>query len=235
MVSSTARVENSSQMDEYSRTPNGLIPIQHLAASITKAASKQTFYTIRLLVDRNRAADAYRAYAYFRWVDDMLDERLSTLSERLSFIERQHMLFECACQDEFSAFGASEEYMLADLVRSDKQLNSGLQIYMRNMLAVMAFDAERRGRLISQQELDSYTRHLATAVTEALHYYVGHGQFAPCDETRYLAVSAAHITHMLRDTVEDIAVGYYNIPHEFLHAHGINPHDIQSIVASDWV
>ena len=43
------------------------------ASSITKAASKQTYYTIRFLVDRERVDDAYRAYAYFRWVDDVLD------------------------------------------------------------------------------------------------------------------------------------------------------------------
>ena len=51
-----------------------------LASSITKAASKQTYYTIRFLVDRERVADAYRAYAYFRWVDDTLDSDNLALS-----------------------------------------------------------------------------------------------------------------------------------------------------------
>ena len=37
-----------------------------LAESITWAASKQTYLTIRYLVDRDRVADAYRTYAYFR-------------------------------------------------------------------------------------------------------------------------------------------------------------------------
>jgi phytoene/squalene synthetase len=103
------------------------------------------------------------------------------------------------------------------------------------MMAVMAFDADRKGRLISQQELDDYTRHLATAVTEALHYFIGHNQFAPHDETRYLAVTAAHITHMLRDTCEDIAAGYYNIPCEFIEAHGIAPQDVKSSAYREWV
>ena len=44
-----------------------------LAAAITKSASKQTYYTIRFFVDRGRVDDAYRAYGYFRWVDDVLD------------------------------------------------------------------------------------------------------------------------------------------------------------------
>jgi hypothetical protein len=47
--------------------------ITNLASSITKAGSYQTYYTIRFLVDRERVDDAYRAYAYFRWVDDVLD------------------------------------------------------------------------------------------------------------------------------------------------------------------
>ncbi len=50
---------------------NPMIP--NPASIITKAASKQTYYTIRFLVDRARLEDAYRAYAYFRWVDDVLD------------------------------------------------------------------------------------------------------------------------------------------------------------------
>ncbi|MGA8393069.1 MAG: hypothetical protein WB775_13160, partial [Burkholderiaceae bacterium] len=43
---------------------------------------------------------------------------------------------------------------------------------------------------------------VATAVTEALHTFIGHNQDTPRDETRYLAATAAHITHMLRDTFE---------------------------------
>ncbi len=63
------------------------------------------------------------------------------------------------------------------------------------MMLVMNFDVRRRGTLISQVQLNEYTRWLAIAVTEAMHYFIGRGAFAPRDETRYLAVSAAHITH----------------------------------------
>ena len=44
-----------------------------LARSITLAASKQTYYTARLLVDRDLVDDFFRAYAYFRWADDIVD------------------------------------------------------------------------------------------------------------------------------------------------------------------
>ena len=65
-----------------------------LAASITKSASKQTYYTIRLFVDRERAADAYRAYGYFRWVDDVIDDEAGSVVERIAFVSRQRSLLE---------------------------------------------------------------------------------------------------------------------------------------------
>ena len=63
-----------------------------LAASITRTASKQTYYTIRLLVDDGLVDDAYRAYGYFRWVDDWLDQETRPRAERLAFVKRQQTL-----------------------------------------------------------------------------------------------------------------------------------------------
>jgi phytoene/squalene synthetase len=213
-----------------------------LASSITKAASQQTYYTIRFLIDRERVADAYRAYAYFRWVDDTLDAGPSSAliatagaARRIAFLERQRSLLEKCYRGESLPDATAEENMLVELVKHDHEKNSGLQSYLRNMMQVMDFDAKRRGRLISQSELNEYTRWLASAVTEAMHYFIGHGCFSPHDETRYLAVTAAHITHMLRDTYDDVQAGYYNIPREVLEANHIQPHDIHSKGYRRWV
>ena len=241
MLSNPATLDDNQYMDwprpnSAMKTLQGDLDASHrLSAHITKAASKQTYYTIRWLVDRDRTADAYRAYAYFRWLDDTLDESVSESARDIALVERQRALVEGAYRGEWSHDLALEEHMLLDLIQSDRESDSGLQAYIRNMMAVIGFDAQRRGQLISQQELDDYTRHLAIAVTEVLHYYIGHSQFAPRDETRYHAVTAAHITHMLRDTYEDIAAGYYNIPREVLDAHGIVPWEVQSLAYQDWV
>jgi phytoene/squalene synthetase len=213
------------------------------AAAITRAASKQTFYTVRFLVDRDRVDDAYRAYAYFRWVDDVLDAETPSGSvpsdgeacERKVFLERQKSLLERCLRGEAPRDVNLQETMLVELVRHNGDQNRGLHAYLRNMMRVMEFDAGRRGRLISQVELDAYTRWLAIAVTEALHHFVGHGAFAPHGETRYLAVSAAHITHMLRDTYADARAGYYNVPREVLEAHHLGPEDVQSVAYRAWV
>ncbi len=123
-----------------------------------------------------------------------------------------------------------EEQMLVDLIQNDRGIrgHSGLRTYIHNMMAVMDFDAERRGRLISHNELNVYARTLAVAVTEALHYFIGHNCYSPRSEDRYLAVTAAHITHMLRDTLDDNAAGYFNIPREYLEANEISPFDVES-------
>ena len=205
------------------------------ASPITKAASKQTYYTIRFLVDRERVDDAYRAYGYFRWVDDTLDAEVATGSERSAFIERQKSLLETCIRGQVPRDANIQETMLVELVHSDRGTNSGLQAYLRNMMLVMDFDVRRRGTLISRVELNQYTRWLAIAVTEAMHYFIGHGAYAPRDQTRYLAVSAAHITHMLRDTYDDLRAGYYNIPREVLEANQIGPHDVQSEAYRAWV
>jgi hypothetical protein len=205
------------------------------AFAITKAASKQTYYTIRFLVDCERVEDAYRAYGYFRWVDDILDADSGSESERRAFVERQKSLLESCYRGESPQDVNIQEKMLVELVQRNQDTNSGLEVYLRNMMQVMDFDVRRRGRLVSQAELNEYTRWLASAVTEAMHYFIGNGAFAPQEETRYLAVSAAHITHMLRDTFDDLQAGYYNIPLEVLEANHLGPQDVHSDSYRAWV
>ncbi len=207
----------------------------NMAAAITRAASKQTYYTIRFLVDDGLVDYAYQAYAYFRWVDDWLDQGSRPQPERLAFLKRQQVLLDCLYAGDIPAEMTSQEHMLATLIWYDPDPKSGLHAYLRNMMAVMAFDAQRRGQFVSRRELNAYTRWLAVAVTEALHYFIGHNCASPDGETRYLAVTGAHITHMLRDTLEDVEAGYYNIPREAASAGRITPEDVTGDAYRAWV
>ena len=215
--------------------PNNLEANQRLAATITRSASKQTYYTICFLVDRGLMADAYRAYGYFRWVDDQLDQNGMEKRERLIFVKRQKSLIDQCYRGEWPHHLSAEESLLVELIRSERGKGSGLQSYIRNMMAVMSFDAGRRGLLISEVELNQYTHSLAVAVTEAMHYFIGHGCIAPQDQTRYLAVTGAHITHMLRDTLEDVEAGYFNIPREVVESRQMDPRDVHSEPYRNWI
>jgi phytoene/squalene synthetase len=206
-----------------------------LGETITKQASSQTYYTIRFLVDRERVEDAFRAYGYFRWVDDVLDSDGGTAASRQAFLERQAALLESCYRGELPREVEMQEEMLVELVKHDQEKNSALQSYLRNMMAVMRFDARRRGTLVSQAELNEYTRWLSIAVIDALRYFIGHDEHFPRDETRYLAVSAAHIIHMLRDSYDDVQAGYFNFPREVLDAYAISPFDIDSPACCKWV
>lgn len=208
---------------------------RHLAEDITKSASKQTYYTIRFFVDQDRVADAYRAYGYFRWLDDVIDEETGSGADGIAFVNRQRSLLESCYRGEIPNELCAEERMLVDLVRNNSEQPSGLRTYLFNMMDVMAMDAKRRGQIISQSELFEYSHKLAKSVTEALYYFIGHDDPSPTHEARYMAVTAAHITHMLRDTLEDVKNGYFNIPQEYLQARGISPQDVTSQAYRDWV
>jgi phytoene/squalene synthetase len=213
-----------------------------LAAAITRAASRQTYYTIRFLVDRARRADAYRAYAYFRWVDDVLDGGAARScvelprAERLAFVDREQALLEACLGGESPDPACPEEAILVDLLRRADPGDFELRSYLRHMMRVMVFDARRRGRLITSQELDDYTRSLAIAVTDAMHHFIGHASVgAPDDPDRIRAATGAHILHMLRDTDTDVRAGYFNTPREVLEAFSLGPGDVRCDAYRAWV
>jgi phytoene/squalene synthetase len=207
----------------------------NLHAEITYRASKQTYYTIRFLADNDREQDAFRAYAYFRWLDDLLDTDVTSQQEKTALLTQQQSILEACYQGKDTDISYPEEQMLVELVRNDSETSSGLQLYLCNMMAVMAFDVERRGRLITQAELTQYTNLLATAVTEYMFYFIGHCNQPPSSVNRYLAVQGAHITHMLRDMLDDIDIGYINLPAELIDGDQISPDVLQSPKFQKWV
>ena len=206
-----------------------------LARSITKLSSKQTYLTARLLADRNLADDCMRAYAYFRWADDMIDVSIQSSSERTTFINRQKMLIDHLYMGDRPIGITPEEEMLADLVAHDRGSDSGLRSFIHNFMAVIEFDALRRGRQVSRKELDVYTTWLATAVMDGLQYFIGNGHPHPKTMDRTQAVVGAHIAHMLRDTLEDVPAGYINIPLEEIRERNIRIEDPDSDVFRAWV
>lgn len=206
-----------------------------LARRITWRESKQSFFTMHLLVDRDLVDDSYRAYAYFRWADDVVDEVLTTREERLAFIGAQRALIEGLYAGRRPENLQAMEVLLADLIQHDRQPRSRLRSYIENFLAIIEFDAERRGQGISEAELRGYTDRLALAVTDAIQYFIKNGHPYLEDERRTAGARAAHITHMLRDMRKDVSAGYSNIPREYLESHGITPEDVDSPAFRDWV
>jgi phytoene/squalene synthetase len=209
--------------------------IATLARSITWTGSKQTYYIARLMVDRPLMNDFYQAYAYFRWADDVIDVSAQSDDERISFVKRQRALIEGLYRNEPQTNLTTEEEILADLVRRDCGENRGLESFIHNMFAIIEFDAFRKGKLVSRQELEWYTQTLGKAVVDGLQYFIGNGHPYPMSVDRTLAAVAAHITHLLRDALSDMADGFINIPREYVQAHDIDLADVDSSAFRDWV
>ncbi len=212
-----------------------LVDTAQLARSITRESSKQSYYTACFLADKDLVDDCLKAYAYFRWADDVVDILSPSRSERLAFIARQKKLI----ADLYSmrpVNGLSpEEEMIAELIRNDRCENSGLKSFIHNFFAIIEFDAQRKGRTISEEELKWYATRLGIAVTDAIQYFVCNEHAYPDAENRYHAATAAHITHMLRDMRADIAEGYINVPLEYIDEHDLDPEDVGNAAFRAWV
>jgi phytoene/squalene synthetase len=206
-----------------------------LAHSITWNGSKQSYLTARLLADRDLVDDCLRAYAYFRWADDVIDISSQSGAERTAFIARQKMLIGNLYRGERPADLCPQEVMLVDLIAHDRGPESGLRSFIHNFMAVIEFDANRKGRLVTRHQLTAYTDWLATAVMDGIQYFIGNGHPYPTTPDRTLAVVGAHLVHMLRDTLEDLPVGFVNIPAEDIQSDGIRLEDVESESFRLWV
>ena len=88
---------------------------------------------------------------------------------------------------------------------------------------------------IGEQELDWYVSTLGKSVTDGLLYFIGNGCEYPDTGNRYLAGTAAHISHLLRDTAQDNRDGFFNIPREYLEETGIERGDVDHPAYKTWV
>jgi phytoene/squalene synthetase len=206
-----------------------------LAREITRSGSIQTYYTAKLVVDKDLVDDFCRAYAYFRWIDDVIDVTTRSPKERLDFTNKQSQLIEDLYAKKTVADLQPEEEILQDLIANDRSENSGLQSFIRNMFAIIEFDAHRKGRLIKEVELDWYVSTLGKSVTDGLLYFIGNGCPYPNNPLRYQAGIAAHISHLLRDNQQDTLDGFFNIPEEYLQQHDLQPDDVDNPAYKNWV
>ncbi len=206
-----------------------------LARSIVRDCSRQTYFTARLLVDRDLEDDFHRGYAYFRWADDVVDLAARSHDECIAFIDRQRDLIDASYRGERPADLTPEEEMVADLIGHDRGKDSGLQSFIRKFLAVIEFDARRRGRPITEEELAWYSDHMGRSVTDGIQYFIANGHPYPSSDGKYLAATAAHVTHMLRDLIADVPEGFGNVPREYLAAHGIDYDGIRGPEVTAWV
>jgi phytoene/squalene synthetase len=209
--------------------------IDNYAKTIVRESNKLTYLIIHLLVDKNLRSDCFKAYAYFRWFDDMIDDTTDSTDEIMMLISRQKTIIYGAYDQKTQSAESIEEEILIDLINNDNKQESFLKSYILNFFSIIEFDAARKGEYINEQKLKWYSETVGKAVTDCIFYFIGNHIDYPERENRYLAAEAAHITHMLRDYREDIKTGYFNIPNEYLIEKKITIDDINCDEFRHWV
>ena len=200
--------------------------INKLAEKITKDSSGQTYWTIKFMVDRDRQQDSFKAYAYLRWIDDQIDEKLKTEAECVQFMKRQKQIVQAAYQGSRLPKLVNEEQMVVELIVKNRTNNPRLKSFVVNFVEVIDFDAGRKNRQVTKEKLEWYSDLVAKAVTDGIMHFIDHGVQYPATREKYLAARGAHIAHMLRDMFEDEKEGFINIPGEYLRQHNLKPLEV---------
>ncbi len=206
-----------------------------LAREITRKSSLQTYLTIKLLVDRGMAESAYRAYAYFRWLDDEIDTNLKTSQERAKLIKRQKEIITSLYEGGNIHDLTPEEEMLRELIDTDTRPKSKLKSYITKFFSIIEFDAQRYNKTVGEKDLCWYSKTIGEAVTDCIQYFIGSTDGYTDSPNKYKAAIAAHIVHLLRDLKKDIQSGFINIPREYLEKKGIDILDINDQKIGEWV
>jgi phytoene/squalene synthetase len=206
-----------------------------LARNITYKNSRETYFIIKLLVDKPLINDAYKAYAYFRWMDDMADDVITDSTERLKFVARQKKLINNAYNGIFIKTKFPEEELILNLIKYNSQKKSLLHSYVVNFYSIIAFDAKRHGKLVTDKQLEWYSNRIGVAVTDCISFFIGNSTSPTPGMAQYKAATAAHIVHMLRDLKEDIPHGFINISKEFLVKNNLNKIDLNKINLDRWL
>src|SRR5690606_3034793 len=104
-----------------------------LARAINWKASKQTYLTVRFLVDRYQIVVHCRAYGYFRWLDDRLDAGEMSAAECTACVRRQQDYDDRLYAGERPGDLCAKEEMLAALIGRNPG-DDGLRAYIDNMM-----------------------------------------------------------------------------------------------------
>ncbi len=206
-----------------------------LARRIVKAENPETYFLGRLLYDRGLADYFFLCYAYFRWVDDHVDDPAIGADEGRVFLRRQRALLHLLYQEEALPHICPQEQMLAQLVIYDLAHGSEIRQVISPMFECLAFDGGRRGHILSHEQLDWYSRALGRSYTDSQQYFIARGHRYPRGPDQYVTGTVAHRVHILRDFLSDLSFGYVNISKEDLDTYQIDLARVNDVRFRKWV
>lgn len=204
----------------------------NMSAVLTKTESPFGYWSSRVFFSQDRRKILFLLYAYFRWVDDTVDKPDFNLDFNHEFIHRQTTIIQAWYMGESAVLSENLfETMAATAIKEDKKNGSQLQSMITGFLEAIAWDVERRNKIVNQIELDRYSLLLGRSYSEGLLYGL---KLNPCESTystpKTLCGVAAHWSHLLRDLSEDLKLGYINISDDDIKQYSINLKNSQTLL-----
>lgn len=178
----------------------------------------RTFYAASWFLPSGIRRDVYIIYAFFRTVDDLVDER-SPLWSR-SEVER-----ELECWHRALSGHGWDHPLLADLSRVIDRHNIPIE-YLRMVLRGAYLDLDLQ-TLDTRAELEQYSILMAGSVGMVMAHMLGARGQAALDAACGLGV-AMQITNVLRDVGEDLQRGRIYLPLDDLTRAGCSPDTLRA-------
>jgi len=192
------------------------------ATATTKRHNPSAYWLSNLLYDKGMTPIFCLIYAYFRWLDDYIDEpNTESFVCRQMVANQKELLVGAYCNPRMSV-SSTPEAMIVSVIDYDKSRGMLLKTSIMDMIAALEWDTYRRGKVVSSKELAQYSWWLGRSYTKALQAFIAYPYKYPDHEYRYYAGVGAHITHIMRDFYEDLSLGYINISKEDIRHYSID-------------
>jgi len=206
-----------------------------VAKKRTKASNSTAYTLVRLFGRADRREYGFAIYAYFRWLDDIVDSPESSYQEKKSLMERQGEFLEGLYAGRPIPAGTLLEEQLARcFVAFDRQNQFALRNDVLGMFAVLMHDLGRSGEPLASSELNAYILMESRAFVNMIRFFCGEeGDFPGAQD--YCEGVACKLVHLLRDFREDLDSGWANIAQEDVAAFGVSLDNINDESFQNWV
>jgi len=189
-----------------------------ILSSARKITGKRSYFTFLIglfLISSKIRPYFYVWYSYFRWVDDLADSHMSTVSEKQLFINRQEKLIKYLYRypsgRKYDLDGP--EVFLTALIPFDKKRGSPLKKPILDLLSCISFDVNRVGIYPEQQQLSRYIELEVTSYLKTFRSFCC-PEANLADFPRPWEGIAGKWTHIIRDLVPDLKNNIINISRE---------------------
>lgn len=209
--------------------------VQAIAQERTKASNPTAYFLVRLFGEKDWRDHSFLIYAYFRWVDDIIDCPRTSYEEKKRSMERQGKLL----RNLYDGLAYQGNYILEEQfahysVAFDREMGFALKDDILGMFSVLMRDLERNGAPTPAKEMDEFIYVESKAFINMIRFFCGEtGGYDGAD--KYDEGVGCKLVHLLRDFIEDLDQGYVNISQDDMERYRINLDNINDDNFQAWV